>query len=717
MAKNAYWANILTGGATGALDKIDGVSLADLELAFVATATMLYPYSLDADDGGAESSPDKIQPDTNAGTKMWDLLGLTIKDLALQSITDAGVDTNKFLVLDASNNVDYRTGAEMLADLSGDAAADFSMNTHKITNVVNPAANQDVATKLYVDSVASGLEIKDPVRVATIAALPANTATGHETGKTLTADAVGILAVDGVNTVLNDRILVKNQSSADDGIYKVTTAGTAGVAFVLTRATDADTDAEVNSGMYCFVTEGSTLIGTAWVMDGDCEVDVATPSFIQFSAATSFVEDDAYGAGWNGDTAHAPSQNAVYDIFNAHKDRHDPNDGADPLDCAAAAEIVGVQSAAEGSAHLFARSDHAHQIQHGITDNHLVTIDGTTNANEYARFTANGIVGRTEAEFKVDFNLEIGTDVLAQQTIGIANNNLVKTDHASIADNDYAKFTASGLEGRNYAEILADLSGQVAAAFDFNSQNLTSIKQMDFNAIVGDKISLVGDRLGLTTMYGFGIEADCLYFKSNSFHRWYSAANANGGTSDIMELDSNGNLNLPNHNASTIGLKLGGTLITKSAAEINAAIGDVTKAMLSPIIVPAAAFVPSNDQYDWTLGNGWLQNRTTLTVQYFRAGVYIPDGVIVSKVTLVGYRDDASSVMAVYLKRADASNISANMAAFAADWTSGHSSGYDDSIDNATIDNDTYSYFVLLALDPNDSVNDIWFRHVQIDFS
>ena len=59
----------------------------------------------------------------------------------------------------------------------------------------------------------------------------------------------------------------------------------------------------------------------------------------------------------------------------AHKDRHDPEDGADPLDCAAAAEIAGVQAAAEGSAHSFARSDHDHQIQHGIIDNHLVTID------------------------------------------------------------------------------------------------------------------------------------------------------------------------------------------------------------------------------------------------------------------------------------------------------------------------------------------------------
>jgi len=53
--------------------------------------------------------------------------------------------------------------------------------------------------------------------------------------------------------------------------------------------------------------------------------------------------------------------------------------------------------------------------------------------------------------------LVIGTNVLAQQTIGIANDNLVEIDDADAADNDYAKFTANGLEGRSYAEVKSDL--------------------------------------------------------------------------------------------------------------------------------------------------------------------------------------------------------------------------------------------------------------------
>jgi hypothetical protein len=75
------------------------------------------------------------------------------------------------------------------------------------------------------------------------------------------------------------------------------------------------------------------------------------------------------------------------------------------------------------------------------------------------------------------------TDYQSALTFGIANTNAVQIDHASVADNDYAKFTASGLEGRSYSEVLGDLSGQAGSAFDFNSQNLTSVGTINSGAI------------------------------------------------------------------------------------------------------------------------------------------------------------------------------------------------------------------------------------------
>ena len=46
----------------------------------------------------------------------------------------------------------------------------------------------------------------------------------------------------------------------------------------------------------------------------------------------------------------------------------------------------------------------------------------------------------------------------AALTFGIANTNAVKIDDADAADDDYAKLTATGIEGRSYAEVKTDLS-------------------------------------------------------------------------------------------------------------------------------------------------------------------------------------------------------------------------------------------------------------------
>jgi hypothetical protein len=52
-----------------------------------------------------------------------------------------------------------------------------------------------------------------------------------------------------------------------------------------------------------------------------------------------------------------------------------------------------------------------------------------------------------EAGFKQAVNLEIGTDVLAQQTIGVAEDNLLEVDDAGASAHDVAVFTANGIKG------------------------------------------------------------------------------------------------------------------------------------------------------------------------------------------------------------------------------------------------------------------------------
>ncbi len=76
MAAVVFYRQGLIGGGATDLDEKDGASLNDGDAAFVFTGTQLYTYRLDDSSGAAESSPDVIQPDTNAGNKRWILQGI-----------------------------------------------------------------------------------------------------------------------------------------------------------------------------------------------------------------------------------------------------------------------------------------------------------------------------------------------------------------------------------------------------------------------------------------------------------------------------------------------------------------------------------------------------------------------------------------------------------------------------------------------------------------
>ncbi len=109
----------------------------------------------------------------------------------------------------------------------------------------------------------------------------------------------------------------------------------------------------------------------------------------------------------------------------AHKDTHDPG-GTDGLDTANPTAILEVQAVAGGSAGSVSRSDHKHAIVHDITDNSLVTVDGTPADTEVAIWNAGGVDGETPASLAgrmalddmgvpdaaVDFDLQEATDLV-----------------------------------------------------------------------------------------------------------------------------------------------------------------------------------------------------------------------------------------------------------------------------------------------------------------
>lgn len=153
---------------------------------------------------------------------------------------------------------------QLVLEGSAPHTADTDMGGFKVTDLGTPTADTDAATKAYVDAAAIGADWKPSVRVATAAALPAYTRVGN----VLTGNANGALAaVDGVTLVVGNRLLVKNGAAgADNGIYVVTTVGDGSNPFVLTRATDADTSAEVTSGVLVAVSEGTANASTVWML-------------------------------------------------------------------------------------------------------------------------------------------------------------------------------------------------------------------------------------------------------------------------------------------------------------------------------------------------------------------------------------------------------------------------------------------------------------------
>jgi hypothetical protein len=155
--------------------------------------------------------------------------------------------------------------------------------TGTVTIPETPSNATDAASKGYVDGVAQGLSVKGSVLLATAAALPTNT---YLLG-VITVTATGTLTVDGTVTALNDRILVKDESSAlKNGIYKVTTAGAIGVAAVLTRSTDMDVSAEF-PGAFVFVETGTVNAAAGFVCTNSTNPNVGTDAinFTQFSGA------------------------------------------------------------------------------------------------------------------------------------------------------------------------------------------------------------------------------------------------------------------------------------------------------------------------------------------------------------------------------------------------------------------------------------------------
>lgn len=182
----------------------------------------------------------------------------------------AAANTSISITASQVSDFDTQVRTNRLDQLSAPTAS-VSLNSQKITNLAEPVASTDAATKNYVDTVAQGLDVKASVRAATTANI---TLSGTQT-------------IDGISLTADERVLVKNQSTAyENGIYLVKSG-----AWV--RSSDADTWGELVSA-FVFVEEGTANADNGYVctVNTGGTLDTTAVTWEQFSGAGQITAGD-----------------------------------------------------------------------------------------------------------------------------------------------------------------------------------------------------------------------------------------------------------------------------------------------------------------------------------------------------------------------------------------------------------------------------------------
>ena len=262
-------------------------SLANAELAFAEGSKKLF---IGIGTGGAGGSATTIEAIAGTGS-FFDKDTVRSANAVLSGPTTGSDAAPTFRALVAADIPslahtkisDFDTGVQTnRLDQMAAPTGSVSLNSQTITNLADPVNSSDAATKSFVEATAQGLDVKDSCVAATTANITISTALNN--GDTL----------DGVSLSTNDRVLVKDQSTAsENGIYVVGASPA--------RADDLATGADA-AGFFTFVEQGTVNADNGFVCTsnkGSAVVGSNNLTIAQFSGAGQITAGDGLDKSGN----------------------------------------------------------------------------------------------------------------------------------------------------------------------------------------------------------------------------------------------------------------------------------------------------------------------------------------------------------------------------------------------------------------------------------
>ena len=195
-------------------------------------------------------------------------------------------------------------------------------------------------------------------------------------------------------------------------------------------------------------------------------------------------------------------------------------------------------------------------------------------------------------------------------TFGIANTNALKVNDADATDDDYAKFTATGIEGRSYGEVKSDLDLEIGTDVQAYDAGLNSISGL---TTTGDRMIYTSgsDTYAVTTLTAFARtildDADAATVRA-TIGAGVGSANLATSTNDevVTVTGSNaitGEANLT-FDGSTLQLKNGGTTVFQVANSGNVSSESGATFKGNSFFMGPSGFTDDDESYPGNLTDG-----------------------------------------------------------------------------------------------------------------